>query len=141
MDVLVETRSLVRRSRWRCFIAALATVAAGLASRSESLGLVGVVGDYPGDALWALLVYVLLALLLPGWRSRNVAIVAACFALTIELSQLYQVRWINEIRRTALGGLVLGHGFLWSDLVCYAVGIALGILVDRWFLQDEVGAP
>ncbi|MEN8216136.1 MAG: DUF2809 domain-containing protein, partial [Pseudomonadota bacterium] len=27
-----------------------------------------------------------------------------------------------------LGALVLGHGFLWSDLVCYSVGVAMGVV-------------
>jgi hypothetical protein len=27
--------------------------------------------------------------------------------------------------------LVLGQGFLWSDLVCYAVGVSLAALIDR----------
>jgi hypothetical protein len=127
----------VARSRWRCLIAAVATIVAGLASRSESLGLVGVTGDYPGDALWALLVYLLLALAWPRWPCRKIAITAACFALTIELSQLYHAPWINEIRHTLLGGLVLGQGFLWSDLACYAVGITLGVLFDRWLIARD----
>ncbi len=33
-------------------------------------------------------------------------------------------------RHTTLGGLILGFGFLWSDLVCYALGVELGVLVD-----------
>jgi hypothetical protein len=31
-----------------------------------------------------------------------------------------------------VGGLVLGYGFLWSDLVCYAVGIGAGVLAERF---------
>jgi hypothetical protein len=27
--------------------------------------------------------------------------------------------------------LVLGYGFLWSDIACYALGIGLGVLFDR----------
>jgi hypothetical protein len=38
--------------------------------------------------------------------------------------------WIDGIRSTTLDGLVLGFGFLWSDLVCYLVGIAAGVLAD-----------
>ncbi|WP_348983054.1 hypothetical protein [Desulfosporosinus sp. I2] len=30
-----------------------------------------------------------------------------------------------------IGGLVLGYGFLWSDLVSYTVGIGVGILIER----------
>ncbi len=52
------------------------------------------------------------------------------FSVAIELSQLYHAPWIDSIRQTTLGGLILGFGFLWSDLACYAVGVVLGVLVD-----------
>lgn len=35
------------------------------------------------------------------------------------------------IRRTTLGGLVLGFDFVWSDLECYAIGVGTVILVKR----------
>jgi hypothetical protein len=38
--------------------------------------------------------------------------------------------WIDLIRRTMLGGLALGYGFLWSDLACYAVGVGLGVVIE-----------
>jgi hypothetical protein len=38
--------------------------------------------------------------------------------------------WIDSIRHTTLGGLVLGYGFLWGDLVCYAVSVGLGAIVE-----------
>ena len=43
-------------------------------------------------------------------------------SIAVELSQLYHAPWIDSIRQTTLGGLILGFGFLWSDLACYAVG-------------------
>ncbi|MGC1717640.1 MAG: DUF2809 domain-containing protein [Isosphaeraceae bacterium] len=43
---------------------------------------------------------------------------------------MYHAPWIDSIRQTTLGGLILGFGFLWSDLACYAVGVVLGVLVD-----------
>jgi hypothetical protein len=29
-----------------------------------------------------------------------------------------------------LGRLVLGFGFLWTDLVCYSVGVIIGIIAE-----------
>ena len=29
-----------------------------------------------------------------------------------------------------MGGLILGFGFLWSDLACYALGVGLGVLIE-----------
>jgi len=58
-------------------------------------------------------------------------IISLVLAFAVEVSQLYHAPWIDGIRSTTLGGLVLGFGFLWSDLVCYLVGIAAGVSTDR----------
>jgi hypothetical protein len=61
------------------------------------------------------------------------------FSVAIELSQLYQASWIDSIRHTTLGGLILDFGFLWSDLACYALGVGLGAAIEtHWF---GVGRP
>ena len=52
-------------------------------------------------------------------------VLALVFSYLIEISQLYHAPWIDAIRSTALGGLVLGFGFLWSDILCYTVGVLL----------------
>jgi hypothetical protein len=52
-------------------------------------------------------------------------------SLLVEVGQLYHAPWIDTIRSTPIGGLALGHGFLWSDLACYAGGVVLGILIER----------
>ncbi len=54
-------------------------------------------------------------------------------AFVVELSQLYHAPWIDSIRQTTLGGLVLGFGFLWTDLLCYSVGIAIESLQNGVF--------
>jgi hypothetical protein len=48
----------------------------------------------------------------------------------VELSQLYHAPWIDGLRQIRLAALLLGHGFLWSDLVCYAVGVGVGALTE-----------
>ena len=40
------------------------------------------------------------------------------------------VPWLDALRATTLGALVLGQGFLWSDIVCYAVGVMLAAILD-----------
>jgi hypothetical protein len=54
----------------------------------------------------------------PTLRLAGRASIALAFAWAIELSQLYHAPGIEALRHTRLGGLVLGFGFLWSDLVC-----------------------
>ncbi len=58
------------------------------------------------------------------------------FSFTIEFSQLYQAGWINDIRSTLLGALILGKGFLGIDLIRYTVGIVISFVADwSWVNQ------
>lgn len=85
---------------------------------------------YFGDVLWALMVYWLFCLLLFKRSIGHIVMCSLCFCFGIELSQLYQAEWINLLRATRLGGLVLGYRFLWSDLVAYSTGIAAGATIE-----------
>ena len=85
---------------------------------------------YAGDTLWALAAFLGIGLLLPKARTGRVALLAISFATLIEVGQLYHAPWIDSIRRTTLGGLILGFDFVWSDLACYAAGVGLGIVIE-----------
>jgi hypothetical protein len=103
----------------------------GLGSRRYGAWLPGWVAAYAGDTLWALLVYWLIGL---GWPRRAVtwrAVTAISFAFLIEVSQLFHPAWLEAVRHTLLGSLVLGHDFLWSDLICYTVGVLSGVTLEK----------
>jgi uncharacterized membrane protein YccC len=59
------------------------------------------------------------------------------FCYAIELSQLYKAPWINNLRHTLFGRLVLGEVFLWGDLLCYTVGVAIGILMEVCIIKTK----
>ena len=106
-------------------------MALGLGSRRHAASLPGVVAAYAGDILWATVAFLGLGLLLPRASTWRVALLAMSLSVLVEAGQLYHAPWIDSIRRTIVGGLILGFGFLWSDLACYAAGVALGILIER----------
>ncbi|NJO83648.1 MAG: DUF2809 domain-containing protein [Blastochloris sp.] len=85
--------------------------------------------------LYATMIYLLLAWIWPQARSWAITAGALGICVAIECSQLVQTAWLDAIRATLPGRLVLGSGFLWSDLLCYAAGAVLGLLLDRVFLQ------
>ena len=116
---------------------ALAVVAAGLLWRSGFMPLPPVVSKYGGDALWALMVFVGFGFLLPRAPTLTVALLALTFAWGVEISQLYHAPWLEAIRATIPGRLVLGTTFNWPDLIAYAVGIALGALME-WQLRRSL---
>jgi len=102
----------------------------GLLTRSTYIEFPKFISTYAGDVLWALLVFWLVHALVPKWQTKHVALVAIIFAFSIEFSQFYHAPWIDEIRSNKLGGLVLGFGFKFSDLICYLVGVALAAIID-----------
>ena len=117
------------------------TVVLGLASRRYGYTLPDLVATYAGDTLWATAVFLALGMLLPNVANWKVSILAFSLSVAVELSQLYHAPWIDSLRSTTLGGLLLGFGFLWSDIACYAVGVVLGNLVQmvlfKLFLSPE----
>lgn len=114
-------------------------IAMGLGSRRFGSRLPGVIAAYAGDTLWALALFLVLGLIRPRASTGRVAAMALVGSLLVELSQLYHAPWIDAVRQTRLGGWILGFGFLWSDLVCYAIGVGLGAAVERWIERPARG--
>jgi hypothetical protein len=123
-----------RRNRIWLALAVLVVIGAGLASRKFP-SLLPAFGSQTGDALWALMVFLGIAFLRPAMSGARVACTALAFSYLIEIAQLYQAPWINAIRATTFGHLVLGTGFQWLDLLAYTLGIAFGYLCDRLYYE------
>jgi len=108
-------------------VAFIGVVALGLASRSYPGLLPAFLGKYPGDALWALMVFCGLGFLNPGLSTSRLAVCALLISYVDEFTQLYQAPWINKIRDTYVGHLILGSTFSWFDMLAYTVGVAFGV--------------
>ncbi len=102
----------------------------GLATRRRAEWFPQAVATYGGDVLWASMMYWLIAILRPHDRVARVAVLALSVAFMVEASQLLQIEPLLSFRDTTLGALVLGHGFVASDLIAYAVGVAIAALID-----------
>lgn len=122
---------VIKRNRLLYSGQTLVVVLLGLSSRRYSGYLPESINPYIGDILWALMVFLLIGTILNRRSSRQIALAAIIFSFSIEFSQLYHAPWIDEIRRTAMGGLVLGFGFLWSDLLSYTMGVTAGYFIDK----------
>lgn len=111
----------------------VAVILLGMASRRYPSLFPAVLGKYPGDALWALMVFIGVAFIRP--RAGTMQLSAWAFAISCadEFSQLYQAPWINAVRHTTIGHLVLGSRFSWIDMVAYAVGVLMGAILDILF--------
>lgn len=131
--------ALRARHRGHYLIAAALTIAAGLASRKFPGLLPAVLGKYPGDALYAVLIYWLVALVLnpPGLVRAAGFALGFCFA--VELLQLWQTPWLLAIRANPFGHLVLGSHFHAGDLLAYAIGVLLAAALEAASLNLRPG--
>ena len=121
----------MNRSRYRYAFWIIFVIALGLASRRFSVFLPPFIATYAGDTLWALMVFLLFGWMFPAMATRRVALIALLFSVIIEISQLYSPPWLVYLRNLPLGALILGRGFLWSDLICYAIGIGFGVIAEK----------
>ena len=120
----------MQRNRVWYLMAVVLTIAAGLASRKFNSYLPAFLGKYPGDAIWALMVFFGVGLLLPTASSLRVAATSIAFSVCIELLKLIQSPWLVHLRHTTAGHLVFGSIFSWQNLIAYVIGIGLGCLLE-----------
>ncbi len=129
-DSIAPDRAIQKR-RTPYAISAGAIVALGLRWRSQLLPVSPFMRKYGGDALWALLIFLLIRVIRPSRSVVSSAIAAFGIATAVEVSQLWHAPWIEAIRDVRLGSLILGSHFNWPDIPAYAAGILVGAWLDR----------
>lgn len=115
----------MRRNRIIYLTMAIIVIILGLITRKAS-DMPSLIKLYSGDISWGLMAFIF-----NKKSTLHIAIYSIIFSFGIELSQLYHAPWIDGIRNTTLGGLILGFSFLYSDLLCYTLGIGVGIVLDK----------
>lgn len=128
MPMTSEGAELLARKRLWVAVALAGTIALGLLSRRYPLP--GIFAEYTGDALFASAAFAGLALLFAGVRTRSLAITAFVLSASVEFSQLLSWPWLDDLRSTLFGRLVLGSGFKWPDMVAYLLGAMAAAAVD-----------
>ncbi len=113
------------------------TIILGLLIRKNGTYFPSFIATYAPDTLWAMMVFWIMGFLFPNKKTLTTNLYALLFSYGIEISQLYQAEWINSIRHTTLGGLILGFGFLWSDIVAYTIGILIGTGIENWMILKK----
>ncbi|MEW4023522.1 DUF2809 domain-containing protein [Bacillus sp. YAF8] len=113
-------------------------IALGLLSRTACITnlLPGMITAYLGDALWAAMIFTGFGFLFRNIRTETAAILSLSFCCLIECSQLYHAPWIDAIRSSTLGGLILGWQFVWSDIFTYTLGVCAAALLE-WAVKRK----
>ena len=121
--------SRINRSRTIYAAAVIGVILIGLASCTYPWIFPAFLEKYPGDALWALMILLILGFVWPKLSATWLAILTLVVSFTVEFGQLYQPMWLTAVRETTIGHLVLGSTFNPIDLVAYAIGVCIGLIV------------
>lgn len=119
-----------RTVRIRTAVTLLAVIAVGLLARSFRDGadpgtLFGFLATYLGDVLWPIMFFLIGRLLFPKVSTWKLLLGTLALTLSIEFAQLWHPPFLEWLRAKTITGFLLGHTFLWSDVVCLFVGSGL----------------
>ena len=107
------------------------TIPLGLGSRMRGLPMPGLVRTSGGDVLSATCIFFGVRYVAHRRTLSRCAAIGFTICVLIELQQLYTGAWLVPLRNDTPLGILLGHGFLWSDIACYAVGTAIGAAISH----------
>lgn len=94
---------------------------------SDQEWLQNLLGNIAYESFWIFLVLFLFPAIVPAKAAIGVCLTS----IAIELLQLWHPTWLQLLRATLPGRLVLGNSFDWLDLPQYAIGSFLGWLWIR----------
>lgn len=120
------------RMRVIYFVTIIFVVTIGLLSRQFT-----VIPLFIGDVLWATMVYFIVRFIFINKGLKLSVLISLLFCFLIEFTQLYKAPWIDNLRHTLFGRLVLGDTFLFGDLLSYTIGIVVGVLIDNLLRQSN----
>ncbi|MBV9306151.1 MAG: DUF2809 domain-containing protein [Acidobacteriaceae bacterium] len=103
--------------------------------------------DYSGGAAYVILWILAYAFLKPTAPPLPVSLIVLLITCCLEFLQLWHPSWLEAIRRTLPGRLILGTTFEWSDFPPYFVGAAISFgamhalaLPQKPFHRERSGA-
>ena len=131
----IEPKSM---SRIHYAIIVVTIIGCGLLSRTISA-----VPLFVGDMLYAMMMVAIMRWFFVSNLLWKICLWSLMLCFAIECSQLLSYDWLLQLRSTRLGALVLGQGFLWSDIAAYTGGVWIfGMFLSRVERRrDRNGVP
>ena len=123
------------RNRLVYSAAGLLVIMAGLASRRYAEWVPSILGKYPGDALWTVLMFCIIGIALPKASPFRVFTLAVLVSFAVEFAQLIRWKWLVALRKTTLGHLALGSTFGIRDLFAYLAGGLVALVSELSYLK------
>jgi len=100
-----------------------------LATRQHREWFHPLIAKYGGDVIWAGAFLFLLRMIFINTALWTLAVWCYVLGVLDEVTQLIHTAFTDKIRSTTIGRLMFGTGFLWSDILCYAIGTILALLL------------
>ena len=97
--------------------------------------------EHGAGALYATFWVLAVCTVFPGVRPATAVIGVSVCVCAVEALQLWHPAWLEDMRATLMGTLLLGGTFDWLDFPHYAAGGALGWLIVRLAGQRCVSSP
>lgn len=132
------SRTAVSKRRVTAACIAAALIAVGILLRTLPLGLPRLVVKYGGSILWGVMLYWVIAALLPRLHPLRNGAVSVTIAILVELSRLYHTTGLDSFRSTMAGKLLLGKHFAVLNALAYCLGIGAALIVDRVHYWPEL---
>lgn len=139
---LIKRIPPIARVRLATVVLILTTIAIGLGCKQYSGPGHAFVNNWgPASVCYEVLFVLVGFLVFP--RRAMIAKIAICVCLLtclVEISQLFHIQWLDELRKTFFGRMLLGTSFSWWDFPAYPVGAWVGWIVARWISRlDTTG--
>ncbi len=99
------------------------------------------VRPYLGDVLVVMLIYCFIKAFfrLPV---VTVGVIVLIFSFTIEFLQYLNVVEMLGLEKSKVARIVIGTSFSWADLVMYAVGVGIILIIEKyWFRNHPKASP
>lgn len=125
----------IARTMYVCM--AVVLIPFGLGTKSYHGPLQSWIHSYAGDVLVAIFLYLLLRGVLPRLSPAICGLTILCVSIVVECSQLFTSPFLEQLRQTFPGRVILGASFDWIDLLCYALGVGLAVSLDWGWLQGQ----
>lgn len=88
------------------------------------------VRPYGGDILVVIMIYYFLKSFIET-KPINLVVGTLLFAYLVEIGQYFKMVEVLGVHENKLMTIILGSSFSWGDMVCYTVGAAICLLIDR----------
>lgn len=90
---------------------------------------------YAGDIFYPMFWFFLGMLIFPRVHPLKMSIAVFLFSTAVEFTQLLNGTFLTWLRQSFIGRTLVGTSFVWMDIVYYAAGCVLAVVLYYWLAK------